>query len=367
MTQHSQLTLKPGFSPRIAADIQEIIKRVGSSLEKLRGTTLLVTGANGFLCSYFVDAVAALNDSGLRPSCKVVALDNFKVGTAERLAHLNGREDIRFLQHDVSQPLDLTDVDWIIHGASIASPVFYRQYPLDTISANVNGTWQLLELTRRTSIRSMLYLSTSEIYGDPDPKFIPTPEDYRGFVSCTGPRACYDESKRLAETLCLSYFRSYKTPVKVVRPFNVYGPGQRLDDGRIIPDLVGAALRREPVVMFSDGRATRAFCYVTDAVVAMLHVLLSEADGEIFNVGNDSEEIEMREVAERIKLVAGPPWLRIEYKQSSDANFVTDNPQRRCPDLRRLRERFAWKPEVGLTEGLQRTLSANMEQLQEAS
>ncbi|HJQ34116.1 MAG TPA: NAD-dependent epimerase/dehydratase family protein [Pyrinomonadaceae bacterium] len=351
----------PRFTERIGADVDEIIERVGDAFQKLSGTTLLVTGANGFLCSYFVDTVAALNDKVLKQRCHVVALDNYKVGLPSRLAHLGGRDDITFLRHDIAQPLDIERADWVIHGASIASPVFYRQYPLETISANVNGMWHLLEMSRSKPVQSILYLSTSEIYGDPDPAFIPTPEEYRGQVSCTGPRACYDESKRLAETLCMSYFRQYGTPVKVMRPFNVYGPGQRLDDGRIIPDLIGAAVRREPITIYSDGRATRAFCYVSDAVSAMWHVLLSDADGEIFNVGNDQEEITVRGVAERLREVAGPPLLDIQYRTSADEHFVTDNPQRRCPDLTRLRQRFPWEPQVDLTRGLERTLSANLE------
>ncbi|HWN10336.1 MAG TPA: NAD-dependent epimerase/dehydratase family protein [Pyrinomonadaceae bacterium] len=354
----------PRFTRRIGADVDEIVKRVGEDFQKLSGTTLLVTGANGFLCSYFIDTVAALNENVLQSPCRVIALDNHKVGLPVRLAHLAGRDDVSFVQHDVSQPLDTGPVDWIIHGASIASPVFYRQFPLETISANVNGTWQMLELSRRKDVRSILYLSTSEIYGDPDPAFIPTAEEYRGQVSCTGPRACYDESKRLAETLCMTYYRTYGTPVKIMRPFNVYGPGQRLDDGRIIPDLIGAAVRREPIVMYSDGRATRAFCYISDAVSAMWHVLLSDASGEIFNVGNDLEELEIREVAQRLQEVAGAPRLEIEYRQSADIHFVTDNPQRRCPDLSKLRGQFSWKPEVDLTRGLERTLQANLEQPQ---
>lgn len=357
----------PKFSQRIAADAREVIRRVGEEFQKLSGTTLLVTGANGFLCSYFVDTVAALNDTVLKNPCRVVALDNFTVGMPERLAHLSGRDDVRFVQHDVSKPLELERADWIIHGASIASPVFYRQFPLETISANVNGTWQMLELARRKSARSILYLSTSEIYGDPDPAFVPTSEDYRGQVSCTGPRACYDESKRLAETLCMTYYRAHSTPVKVMRPFNVYGPGQRLDDGRIIPDLIGAAVRRDPIVLYSDGRATRSFCYVSDAITAMWLVLLSDADGEIFNVGDDREEISVAGVAERLREVAGPPLLDIQYRASADADFVTDNPQRRCPNLSHLRGRFDWRPEVDLNEGLRRTLRANLEKLGAAS
>lgn len=364
MTETDQAVVTPGFSPQIAADVREIISTVGEPLQKLSGARILVTGASGFLCSYFVDTVAAFNDASGGEPCYVIALDNLKVGLPERLAHLSGRKDISFLQHDVAEPLDIDGVDFIIHGASIASPVFYRQYPLETISANVNGTWQLLEFSRRHAVKSMLYLSTSEIYGDPDPAFIPTPEDYCGQVSCTGPRACYDESKRLAETLCLTYYRTYSTPIKIVRPFNIYGPGQRLDDGRIIPDLIRAALRRQPITLYSDGRATRSFCYVTDAVAAMWLTLLSDADGEIFNVGNDSEEVSVSQAAERMRQVAGPPWLEIRNARSADADFVTDNPQRRCPDLSRLRGRFVWQPQVGFSEGLERTLQANTERLE---
>src|SRR6516164_9539290 len=163
----------------------------------------------------------------------------------------------------------------------------------------------LLNLARQNRVKGMLYLSTSEVYGDPDPAFIPTPEIYRGYVSATGPRACYDESKRLAETLCVTYLRLYNAPVKIARPFNVYGPGQPLADGRIMPDLIRAALARDRVVLFSDGRATRAFCYVTDAVHAMWHVLLSAGRGEIFNVGNDEREISIAELAQEMRAVAG--------------------------------------------------------------
>jgi dTDP-glucose 4,6-dehydratase/UDP-glucuronate decarboxylase len=219
----------------------------------------------------------------------------------------------------------------------------------------------MLELARRDHARGMLYLSTSEIYGDPDPAFIPTAEEYRGNVSCVGPRACYDESKRLGETLCVTYHRLHGTPVKIVRPFNVYGPGQRLDDGRIIPDLMQAALSRKPLVLYSDGRASRAFCYISDAIAAMWHVLLSEAQGEIFNVGDDRIEVSIRGLAEELRRVAGPPWLEIQHRVSEDADYLTDNPQRRCPDLTKLRSRFAWRSAVSLKEGLLRTLRSYQE------
>jgi dTDP-glucose 4,6-dehydratase/UDP-glucuronate decarboxylase len=247
-------------------------------------------------------------------------------------------------------------VDWIIHGASIASPPVYRRLPLETIDVNVNGTRHMLDLLRRDG-RGMLLMSTSEIYGDPDPGHIPTAEDYRGFVSCTGPRACYDESKRLAETLAMTYYRLYGSPVKIIRPFNVYGPGQRLDDGRIIPTVISAALHRRPIVLYSDGRATRSFCYVRDAIRSMLLVLVSSAAGEAFNVGND-EEISIGELARIAANLNGPPELPIHFETSADRDYLCDNPQRRCPDLTKLRQLGGWEPPVRVREGLSRTLES---------
>ena len=349
----------------MAEDVERIVDELWTPLQGLAGSTVVVTGARGFLCSYFVDTLAALNDRGLNPPCHVIAIDNLKAGDNQRLAHLNGRSDIESLDRDVSKPVQLDRrVDWIIHGASLASPSFYRRFPLETIDVNVWGTRHFLDLARDGHAKGLLYLSTSEIYGDPDPAAIPTPEDYRGFVSCTGPRACYDESKRLAETLCQVYANLHGVPVKVVRPFNVYGPGLRLDDGRIIPDLMRAALAREPLVLFSDGRATRAFCYVSDAIRAMLLILLGGSAGAIFNIGNDEREIAMSDVVEHVLRAAGPPDLPVEFRVSKDVHYLTDNPQRRCPDLTRLRSSFPWVPKVPLADGLARTLASYREAME---
>jgi len=203
-------------------------------------------------------------------------------------------------------------------------------------------------------VEAMLHLSTSEIYGDPSPEAIPTREDYRGFVSCTGPRACYDESKRLSETLCILYHQQYGVPVRVGRPFNVYGPGQRLDDRRIVPDLLATALEGKPLTLLSDGQATRSFCYLRDAVWAMGLIWLRGADGEAYNLGSDAEEVAMVEVARRVAALAG--GLVVEHRTSEDRHYTVDNPQRRCPDLSKLKALAPYEPAVGLTAGLERTL-----------
>jgi dTDP-glucose 4,6-dehydratase/UDP-glucuronate decarboxylase len=340
----------------IREDAEIVCGDLAALLPLLNGTTLLVTGAGGFLCSHFLETIAVFNESA-RPGCRVLAVDNFRTGLAERLSWIGERRDMELRQCDASRQFDPGErVDWIIHGASIASPPVYRRFPLETIDANVNGTRHMLELLRRGG-RGMLLLSSSEIYGDPDPAQIPTSEDYRGLVSSTGPRACYDESKRLAETLAMTYYRLYGSPVKIIRPFNVYGPGQRLDDGRIIPTLMSAAVHRQPIVLYSDGRATRSFCYVRDAIRGMLLVLLSPVAGEAFNVGND-EEVTIGDLARIAADLDGPPALPIHFETSTDRDYLCDNPQRRCPDLTKLKKLGEWSPRVMVREGLSRTLQS---------
>ncbi|MDE2588566.1 MAG: NAD-dependent epimerase/dehydratase family protein, partial [Patescibacteria group bacterium] len=241
------------------------------------------------------------------------------------------------------------EVDFIIHAASIASPPIYRKFPLKTIDVNYQGTRNLLELAKERNTKSMLFLSSSEIYGDPD--VIPTPESYWGHVSSIGPRACYDESKRLAETVSIVYHEQFGVPIKIARPFNVYGPYLNLDDGRVIPDFMKNAISNSKIIIHSDGTPTRSFCYVTDAIRAFYRILLLSPSGGVYNVGND-EEISMREVAEKIKKVISKP-IEILLEKSKDPNYTKDNPQRRCPDLSKIRN-LGYEPHVSLEEGLKR-------------
>lgn len=362
-----------GVTSVIREDAAAVAERLSSRLEALAGRRILVTGAGGFLCSHLLDVVAAWNDAHPGRACRVLAVDVFSSGLPERVAHLFGpvpgsgraaRPEMELLRADLTQPFEAPgDVDFIVHGASIASPPVYREHPLETIDANVVGTRRLLELARERGAASFVFLSTSEIYGDPDAASIPTPETYRGNVSCTGPRACYDESKRLGETLCTTYQRKFGTPAKIVRPFNVYGPGQRLDDGRIVPDLLRAALRREALVLYSDGRATRAFCYARDAVAGLLDVLLLGQDGEAYNLGNDACETSMSELAFAVREAAGSPPLDVRFAAHADRDYLTDNPNRRCPDLTKLRSLSGFAPEIDLKTGIERSLRSYQERL----
>lgn len=345
------------ISEVVLEDLDDICARAEAGLRALAGKTVLVAGGAGFVPSYVVDALARANETMQDEPCRILCVDNVATGAWTRLAHLEGRADVVFRAHDLTQELDLDEpVHFVVHGASIASPSWYRRRPLETIDVNVTGTRRLLELARTHAVESFLYLSSSEVYGDPDPARIPTSEDYWGNVSSTGPRAPYDESKRLAETLCTTYYRLYGTPVRIVRPFNVYGPRLRLDDGRVVPDFVSDVLAGRPIALLSDGRATRSFCYVSDFTIALLLLLVEGAPGEVYNVGND-EEVTIRQAAEILDALPGV-GVGVVSATSDDSDYLTDNPSRRCPDLTKTRAAIDWSPSISLREGLHRTLAS---------
>lgn len=342
------------LDPHFTRDARHVLDDLGSLVERFSGCTVLVTGLGGFLGAQFAHFFLALNDSGaLSRPCRLVALDNFIRAEPWWLAGLRGRSNFELQSADITSPRDLGAPDFIIHAASIASPTFYRQFPIETMDANVIGLRILLEHASVRPVESLLFFSTSEIYGDPDPANIPTEETYRGNVSCTGPRACYDESKRYGETLCVNFARSRNIPVSIARPFNNYGPGLRLSDRRVLPDLFRDALAGNDLVLLSDGRATRTFCYAADAVAGYLRILLRGRAGESYNIGCEVPEISMLELARMVARVAGGT-SRVIHQASDDRDYLTDNPQRRCPVIRKAREELDFSPTVGLEEGLER-------------
>ena len=342
--------------PIVEQDVQDIIARLGRRVKKLEGRTLLVAGGAGFLGSYFVAVLHALNKTRFKKRpCRVIVLDNYITGTKKNVLMDVHDANIRFVTHDVTKPFrHAGPIDYIIHLAGIASPVYYRKYPVEAIESAIFGAKHLLELGRTKKLKSFLFFSSSEIYGDPDSKNIPTPETYKGNVSCTGPRACYDESKRLGETLCVTYHQRYNVPIKIVRPFNVYGPGMKTKDFRVVPTFFLRGLRGEPLPVHNRGRQTRTFCYATDAITGFFQVLLSDKSGEVYNVGNDQGEISMAALAETVaELFEGVKVDYIEYPKT----YPKDEPQRRMPDLSKIREKLGFRPKVDLRTGLKRTLT----------
>lgn len=340
----------------VEEDLENIIENLGSVVHKLEGKTLLISGGSGFLGSYTNQTINFLNEKVLKRKCRVISVDNYITGSERKnfLGEIKSNK-FEFIQHDVRLPLNIkADVDYIIHAAGLASPFYYQKYPLETIESAVLGAKNLLELSRLKKVKSFLFFSSSEIYGDPDPKHVPTPEDYAGHVSSVGPRACYDESKRLGETLSLVYYQQFGVPVKIVRLFNVYGPGMKPDDYRVIPTFIGKALKGESLPVHDKGVQTRTFCYITDAVAGFLKVLLSDKNGEVYNIGNDKPEITIYDLALIISKIAPVKVTikRIKYPSS----YPAGEPQRRCPDLTKSRTTLGYVPKIDLEEGLERSI-----------
>src|SRR3989344_2316796 len=334
------------------ANIADAIKQEAKALE---GRTLLITGGSGFIGSYFIATIDLLNRKYLKKPCRVISLDNHLVGRSKNLIKEINSENVQYIEHDVTKPFETNEaIDYIVSAAGVASPVYYKKYPIQTIEGTMFGLKNALELCRQKKSKSILFFSSSEIYGDPDPNFIPTPETYKGNVSSIGDRSCYDESKRIGETLCMAHYRVYKTPVRVVRPFNVYGPGMKGVDYRVIPTFLAQGCRGEPLTVHDKGNQTRTFCYVTDAIIGFFEVLLSGKDGEVYNVGNDNDEINMRGLADMVASEVFEGTVKVNLIKYTDA-YPQDEPRRRCPDLTKIRQQLGYTPRVDLKSGLKRS------------
>jgi UDP-glucuronate decarboxylase len=349
----------------VGADLDDIAGRLGDVFASLAGKRLLITGGAGFLGYYLVQSVVRWNE-GVSAAERVdlTVYDNYARGVPGWLSGLARQCAVE--RYDIVEPLsdDSPGFEYVIHAAGIASPTFYRRYPIETMDANVVGLRNLLEYSRARQeagrpLEGFLYFSSSEIYGDPSADAIPTPETYRGNVSCTGPRACYDESKRYGETLCVNFAREYGLPVAIVRPFNNYGPGLKITDRRVIPDFARDVLAGRDMVMFSGGYDTRTFCYVADAVVGYYQALVRGRPGEPYNIGADSPEISILELAERIADCGRDLFGytgKVVRGRSPERDYLVDNPRRRCPVIEKARAELGFDPQVSLEEGLRRTL-----------
>lgn len=331
--------------------------------EKLKGSSILITGCAGFLGYYFMSFLSDYSEQlGIK---RLIGIDNFKLGKSKWITDLSDQNcKIELYTLDITQFYlfdtdKINDIDFVIHMASIASPTHYRKYPLETVDANVLGLRALLDFYKQKSIKGFLFFSSSEVYGDPFPEFIPTAEDYRGNVSMIGPRACYDEAKRFGETLCYLYAEKFQMPISIVRPFNNYGPGMRLNDKRVPADFAKAILEKQQLVMFSDGKPTRTFCYVSDAIVGYLKALLYEPF-DYFNIGIDQPEISIAELAQIYKEAGEKIYYftpSIEFEKSEEQSYLTHNPLRRCPDISKARKLLNYSPSISVNEGVHRFIT----------
>lgn len=351
----------------VKEDLEYIYKNVGGNLKKFNGSNIFITGCCGFLGYYFLHFFNKYKEQlGIK---SVVAVDNFQSGHPEWIEELSNEGNIDFQKFDIIDGnIDEINVDkansFVIHMASIASPVFYRKYPIKTIEANIWGLKKLLDLYKNESLRGFLFFSSSEIYGDPDAAHIPTEETYRGYVNTIGPRACYDESKRFGETICYEYAKEYNLPITLVRPFNNYGPGMKLGDKRVPADFANALMNNEDIVILSDGKPTRTFCYIADAITGYLKVLL-HGQFDVFNIGIDKPEISILELA-NIYAETGKKLFnysgKVVYQKSDEKNYLTDNPNRRCPVIKKAEKLLEYNPSIYVKEGVERFLKYLLEE-----
>ena len=338
----------------LLSDIDEVIERIRDAATDFSGKTVLLTGGRGFLGRYFMNVFDRLNKDVLEKPVSLIVLDNL-ITAGQEGSQIPSFKHVEFLEHDVIQPFHYEGkLDYVIHAAGIASPFYYRAYPLETLEVAINGTQNMLELADRSDAR-LTFFSSSEIYGDPDAKHVPMQESYRGNVSCQGPRACYDESKRVGETLCYIFHNQNGTKTNTIRPFNVYGPGMQETDYRVLPNFASRIKAGKPLHIYGDGTQTRTFCYITDALVGFLLVIIKGVPGEAYNIGNSKPEVSMADLAEVLKKVSRKEikYNLIEYPDS----YPADEPMRRSPDIRKAQLQLEFEPIVSLEEGLSRFLS----------
>lgn len=346
------------LSPIVREDIKTIADNISAEAPKLAGKTVLISGGAGFLGKYFLGVFSYLNKHVLTKPVHIISVDNFITGDRDPNFDFSDRNNILDVWGDVTNPIPVREnLDYIIHAAGLASPVYYMKYPLETIESAVTGAKNLLELAiKNKNLQGFLFFSSSEIYGDPDPASVPTPESYHGHVSSIGPRACYDESKRLTETLCTIYHKKYNVPATMVRPFNVFGPGMKHNDRRVIPMFAYQVLNGQPITVHGDGHQTRTFCYITDAMTGFLKTLLIGQAGEAYNIGNPDNEIAMRDLAQTFVNTAhqfgrdDASWQLIPYPE----NYPAGEPQRRCPDATKAQQHLSYSSQVDFANGLTR-------------
>jgi UDP-glucuronate decarboxylase len=308
---------------------------------------IVITGVAGFLGSHLAKEL-------LFQKNKVIGLDNFSTGTKKNLLSISENPDFTCIEIDVVSDKvidlkELNDVDEIYHLASPASPIFYQKSPFETIAVNTLGTKNMLDIAKKNHAK-LVFLSTSEVYGDPE--IHPQSEEYKGNVNTWGPRACYDEGKRLGEVFCYLYYQLFNLRVKIARIFNTYSAGLRNDDGRVISNFVTQALKGENITVYGDGKQTRSFCYVDDTIKAIILMMENDkANGEIINIGN-SEEISVLRLAELVK------------KLTNSSSVITfhplpkDDPKQRCPNTLKAKRILGWEPKISLEEGLLKTMEA---------
>jgi len=321
--------------------------------------TILITGANGFLPAYMVETLLNLKKrTGHGPS-KIISLVRNVDAAQKRFVEYKERNDLEWVVQDVCDPVEIKcKVDYIVHAASQASPKYYGIDPVGTLSANVLGTANMLNLAAKNNVKGFLFFSSGEVYGHVDPSQIPLKENVYGYIDPLDVRSCYAESKRLGETMCVSWVHQYGVPVKIVRIFHTYGPGMKLDDGRVFADFVSDVVHGRDIVMRSDGKAIRSFCYLSDAIIAFFTVILKGETGQAYNVGNDEAENSVIDLANLLASLYPERKLKVlKQGESATPGYLKSPFNRHVPDINKIKQ-LGWSPQICLNKGFRRTIES---------
>jgi UDP-glucuronate decarboxylase len=333
----------------------DFVVNSGIGWQALANSTVLISGANGFLPHYLVETLFHLNDVK-QLNIKILALVRNKEKSDKRFSHRQGRKDIEFIVQNICESINYDgNVDYIIHAASQASPLYYSKDPIGTQNANITGTTNLLKLAKGKAVKSFLFFSSGEVYGTPLPHQIPTKETDYGYLDPLLLRSCYGESKRMGENICVCWWHQYQVPVKIVRPFHTYGPGLDLNDGRVFADFVADVVNNKDIVMKSDGSDVRAFCYIADATIGFFNVLLNGKNGEAYNVGSD-KETSIKELAHILTDLFPEKNLKVVMNEgSSSGDYVRSTIRKSCADISKIKE-LNWEPVYNVRDGFKRMI-----------
>lgn len=339
----------------IDQDLESIVSHV-LPWQDFAGATVLISGASGFLPAYMVETLLYLNRHVLERPARVVALVRNEARARARFARYEGRDDLQFLVQDVCHPLTETlTCDYIVHAASQASPIYYKTDPVGTLSANVFGTFHLLNASRNGDCRGFLFFSSGEVYGQLSPDLEWVSEEMGGSLDPTNVRSCYGESKRLGETMCACWAHQYGIPTRIVRPGHTYGPGMRLDDGRVFADFVRDIVNGGPIVLLSEGSARRSFCYLLDATIAFFTVLLKGQSGQAYNVSNPDQCYSIAELADRLAAVFHADGICVERRNRADSNYAVSPVRGTRMNIDKLKA-LGWQPRISIEEGFLRSV-----------
>ena len=329
----------------LQSDIAEITKNLEKHLKYFSGKKFLISGANGFLGKYFIKTLINLNKK-LKKKTSIVAID-IKFDKCEIYSDKN----VKKIKQDINNISKLNfKSDYVLHAAGIPSPKHYFKKPIEAIFTSITGTKKLLEYSKKNKSK-FIFFSSSEIYGNPDKKNIPTKETYNGNVSSIEDRSCYDEGKRVGETLCYFYKIKENVNCAIFRPFNVFGPGMPKNDYRVFPRFFNSIKKKQPITIFKSGKQTRTFCYVTDAITAMFFVII-KGNQFVYNIGNDKPEIDMTDL---YKIIKNNINQKIKFKNINyPKNYPQVEPQRRCPNINKIKKELNFRNNVGIEEAVKR-------------